>query len=113
MRDLLDSLGTYIRQAFPSIDGQINTWYAQSDIMAGHEAFTRLNAALPIQDGKARDWPENTIEEFRRKLGKIEYEIRRSANLAAAQTDPFMERPRVSGEPLISINFIETPSESA
>jgi len=114
IRDLLDTLGSYIREEFPSIKGQINTWYAQSDIMAGHEAFTRLNAPLPIQDGRARDWSKNKIEEFRRKLGKIEHEVRRSASRAAAsQMSSFTERPGVTGEPVVSIIFIEAPAEPA
>jgi hypothetical protein len=113
--DLLHLLETYLRQGFPLIRGEINTWYAQSEITSGHAAFTRFSAPLPIKDGSARDWPEFKVQELTRILEQIENDVRHATIRAAAARSPmdaFLGGAGIADEPVISINFIEAPPES-
>jgi hypothetical protein len=112
--DLLNLLGAYLRRGFPSISGPINTWYAQSEITSGHAAFTRLSAPLPIKDGSAGDWPEAKVQEFRRILAQIENDMRHaSIRTAADSPKDSIGEPGLTDEPVISVNFVEAPADSA
>ena len=112
MRNLLESLGTQVRHGFPSVLGPLNTWYAQSEISAGHAAFTRISAPLPIRGGRAAGWPQAKIDELKRTLETIEKEVRHSASQAAAASappHPYPDGSNVADEPVVSIEFIEAP----
>jgi hypothetical protein len=113
--DLLNLLGAHLRRGFPSISGPINTWYAQSEITSGHAAFTRLSAPLPIKDGSASDWPDDKVQEFRLILEQIENDVRHATIRTAAHSpqDTFGGEPGLTDEPVISVNFVEAPAESA
>lgn len=114
--DLLHSLGAHLRRGFPSMSGQIGTWYAQSEITSGHAAFTRISAPLPINYDSARNWPEAKVQELRKILEQIENDVRHETiRIAAARSpvDTFAAEPDLADEPVISVNFIEAPGEPA